>query len=420
MRPRLPARQPAWASGLRYRIVEQLGQGAHGTVWLARRRRHRDLVAVKRFDSGRADSEAFMRFVQEQHMRLDDPHVVASREWVQDAHRSLLVMDYVHGPDLQHVIDADIALSPQVCADFASQLLAGVAHIHRLGIVHRDIKPSNVMVDVTDLRPQLKLADFGSALLLDGPRLTSTGGQVGTVPYIAPETVAMGEHDEASDLYAVGMVVRDLVARCSEPAQVVDDLVAALTRREPLSRPRSADEARRMVAPSTDAPDTAVEAELRRLAGPYPRPPIVGVGTLAIVVVIAVLAVVFAKNRLDAAAFDRSVDRPLGGATAQINPTAVTGRTATLALPDTVEPTSLDGATVVQCRYQPPFDGLADCDRDTEQPLPTGARPTVSIARSIRPPAGTTDCAAAESGCVLVVSSEGRDDLIWTQLDFGS
>jgi hypothetical protein len=123
-----------------------------------------------------------------------------------------LVMDYVTGVTLRKVLEAG-RLAPPRAVNIARQLLAGVAHAHAQKIIHRDLKPDNLILSDTDGLPDhVRILDFGLAKLRDGPAMTS-GLAIGTPSYMSPEqTGAPGEIDGRTDIYAMGVVLHEMLA----------------------------------------------------------------------------------------------------------------------------------------------------------------------------------------------------------------
>ncbi|MDO5285776.1 MAG: serine/threonine-protein kinase [Actinomycetia bacterium] len=189
----------------RYELLELLGQGGMGSVWLVHDRRLDRVVAAKVLRQ--SDAASLLRFVREQGMRVSHPHVVAPLGWAAEDSQVLFTMEVVDGGSVEVLIGDYGALPPRLVAEVLRQLLAGLQAVHAAGIVHRDIKPANVLLAATGTgRPHAFLSDFGIAVDLDGPRLTEAGVVAGTPGYLAPELVAAEETTPAVDLYAVGVL----------------------------------------------------------------------------------------------------------------------------------------------------------------------------------------------------------------------
>lgn len=189
----------------RYELVDPIGRGGVGAVWRAWDHRRRRYVAAKVLQQ--SDAHTLLRFVREQALRIDHPHVLAPASWAADDDKVLFTMDLVAGGSLAHVIGDYGALPPRFVCGLLDQLLSGLAAVHAEGVVHRDIKPANILLDVTGVgRPHLRLSDFGISMRKGEPRLTETDYVVGTPGYFAPEQLRGAEPDFAADLFAVGLV----------------------------------------------------------------------------------------------------------------------------------------------------------------------------------------------------------------------
>ncbi|MEU6927952.1 serine/threonine-protein kinase [Streptomyces sp. NPDC046374] len=189
----------------RYELIDPIGRGGVGAVWRAWDHRRRRYVAAKVLQQ--SDAHTLLRFVREQALRIDHPHVLAPASWAADDDKVLFTMDLVAGGSLAHVIGDYGALPPRFVCVLLDQLLSGLAAVHAEGVVHRDIKPANILLDVTGTgRPHLRLSDFGISMRKGEPRLTETDHVVGTPGYFAPEQLRGAEPDFAADLFAVGLV----------------------------------------------------------------------------------------------------------------------------------------------------------------------------------------------------------------------
>ncbi|MFE5830734.1 protein kinase [Streptomyces sp. NPDC056508] len=189
----------------RYELIDPIGRGGAGAVWRAWDHRRRRYVAAKVLLQ--SDAHTLLRFVREQALRIDHPHVLAPASWAADDDKVLFTMDLVAGGSLAHVIGDYGPLPPRFVCVLLDQLLSGLATVHAEGVVHRDIKPANILLDVTGTgRPHLRLSDFGISMRKGEPRLTETDYVVGTPGYFAPEQLLGAEPDFTADLFAVGLV----------------------------------------------------------------------------------------------------------------------------------------------------------------------------------------------------------------------
>ncbi|MCM2578472.1 serine/threonine-protein kinase [Streptomyces meridianus] len=189
----------------RYELIDPVGRGGAGAVWRAWDRRRGRYVAAKVLLQ--SDAHTLLRFVREQALRIDHPHVLAPASWAADDDKVLFTMDLVSGGSLAHLVGDFGPLPPRFVCTLLDQLLAGVTAVHAEGVVHRDIKPANILLEATGTkRPHLRLSDFGIAMRKGEPRLTETDYVVGTPGYVAPEQLRGAEPDFPADLFAVGLV----------------------------------------------------------------------------------------------------------------------------------------------------------------------------------------------------------------------
>ncbi|PZT72851.1 MULTISPECIES: serine/threonine-protein kinase [unclassified Streptomyces] len=189
----------------RYELVDPIGRGGVGAVWRAWDHRRRRYVAAKVLQQ--SDAHTLLRFVREQALRIEHPHVLAPASWAADDDKVLFTMDLVSGGSLAHVIGDYGPLPPRFVCTLLDQLLSGLSTVHAEGVVHRDIKPANILLEATGRgRPHLRLSDFGISMRKGEPRLTETNYVVGTLGYFAPEQMMGAEPDFPADLFAVGLV----------------------------------------------------------------------------------------------------------------------------------------------------------------------------------------------------------------------
>ncbi|TRV76517.1 protein kinase [Streptomyces sp. 130] len=189
----------------RYELVDPIGRGGVGAVWRAWDHRRRRYVAAKVLQQ--SDAHTLLRFVREQALRIEHPHVLAPASWAADDDQVLFTMDLVSGGSLAHVIGDYGPLPPRFVCTLLDQLLSGLSTVHAEGVVHRDIKPANILMEATGRgRPHLRLSDFGISMRKGEPRLTETNYVVGTLGYFAPEQMLGAEPDFPADLFAVGLV----------------------------------------------------------------------------------------------------------------------------------------------------------------------------------------------------------------------
>ncbi|WP_405184049.1 serine/threonine protein kinase [Streptomyces albidoflavus] len=210
----------------RYELADPIGRGGVGAVWRAWDHRRRRYVAAKVLQQ--SDAHTLLRFVREQALRIDHPHVLAPASWAADDDQVLFTMDLVGGGSLAHLIGDYGALPPHFVALLLDQLLAGLAAVHAEGVIHRDIKPANILLEATGSgRPHLRLSDFGISMRQGEPRLTETNYVVGTPGYFAPEQLLWAEPDFTADLFAVGLVALYLLQGRKPDSQALVEHFAA-------------------------------------------------------------------------------------------------------------------------------------------------------------------------------------------------
>jgi serine/threonine protein kinase len=211
----------------RYELVDPIGRGGVGAVWRIWDHRRRRYAAAKVLQQ--SDAHTLLRFVREQALRIDHPHVLAPMSWAADDDKVLFTMALVRGGSLAHLIGDYGPLQPRFVCTLLDQLLSGLAAVHAEGVVHRDIKPANILLEATGTgRPHLRLSDFGIALRKGEPRLTETDYVVGTPGYFAPEQLDGAETDFPSDLFAVGLVGLYLLVGSKPDSEALTDRFLAL------------------------------------------------------------------------------------------------------------------------------------------------------------------------------------------------
>jgi hypothetical protein len=189
-----------------------------GEVFLARDPGLDRLVAVKTIRLGNAfGAEAKARFEREARAAgaLNHPNVVTLFEFGEDQGLHYMAMEWVEGEDLDQLIRSG-ARPPSELLELLAQACGGLAYAHERGIVHRDIKPANILVSRAGGRAVAKLMDFGVALV-EGSDLTQQGSWMGTVNYMAPEYLDTGKAGPGSDLFAMGVVLYEILTGGRRP-----------------------------------------------------------------------------------------------------------------------------------------------------------------------------------------------------------
>lgn len=228
-----------------YRLLEVLGQGASGTVYLAEEPPplgRRVAVKLHRMPFARRRETLSFKAERQALARLRHPAVAQIYEArTTEAGHPYIVMEHVAGLPVDEYCDR-YRLSLERRLEIFIAICEGVQHAHQKGILHRDLKPANILVGEEDGRPQPKIIDFGGAKGLDQPLAEGTlwtEAGVGTPAYMSPEALAGGDVDTRSDLYSLALVLYQLLVG-DLPFEVRDDLVGmlrALEEGEGLPRP---------------------------------------------------------------------------------------------------------------------------------------------------------------------------------------
>lgn len=244
----------------RFELIDVLDAGGSGTVWRAWDHRQLRYRAVKVLRH--SDSDSVIRFVQESKRMIEHPHVISPRNWYGEDDRVLFTMDLVRGGSVANLM-GDFGVLPEGwMIELAHQATQALIAVHTAGYVHRDVKPSNLLLGATGRGvPHLRLADFGTAAKLGGPRRTVTTAVLGTPGYLSPEARHGADPTPTQDIFALGVVMHQMASGggpddLGDVAPRVGPELAGLIRRmtadDPRDRPSSANE---------------VADELRRLPG---------------------------------------------------------------------------------------------------------------------------------------------------------
>jgi serine/threonine-protein kinase len=202
----------------RYHVLRKLGQGGMGAVYLAEQLSIGRKVALKLMRAdGAAEDEFVARFRREARLAaaLNHRNIVMTYDFDQDDDGALFIaMEFLNGSNLAQIIRGEGPLSIERATDLALQVAEGLEAAHRAGVIHRDIKPDNVMVVDAGGVETVKLMDFGIARLRDAAnasRLTRADVMMGTPAYMAPEQAQGGDANEKTDIYALGIVVYEML-----------------------------------------------------------------------------------------------------------------------------------------------------------------------------------------------------------------
>lgn len=200
----------------RYAVDGVIGRGAMGAVYRGTDPATGRAVAIKTLAlahefNGAALVDARARFAREAQTaaRLHHPAIVAVLDSGEDQGLAYIVMEHVAGQSLGDYTTAGRLLPPAQVAAIGAQIAEALGHAHQHGVIHRDVKPANVLVDLA--AGVVKVTDFGIALVTDAAR-TRTGMMLGTPSYMSPEQMMGGRIDGRADLYALGVVLFQLLA----------------------------------------------------------------------------------------------------------------------------------------------------------------------------------------------------------------
>jgi serine/threonine protein kinase len=200
--------------GSSYVLEDIIGRGAMGQVWRGRDRDGHRLAFKLLRPELTEDPKVVQRFVQERSIltSIEHPNVVSMRDLVVEGDTLAIVMDLVDGGDLRTLLSSTRTLPPARVAELGAGIAAGLAAVHAAGVIHRDVKPENVLVDGAFEPGRPRLTDFGIAKFVqqEGSSGRSTM-LVGTPQYIAPELIDGQEPTAATDLYALGIMLYELV-----------------------------------------------------------------------------------------------------------------------------------------------------------------------------------------------------------------
>src|SRR4051795_6297628 len=260
----------------RYEIGDRLGSGGMSNVYKATDLILERTVAVKILAEHLSDDERFVaRFRREALAvaKLIHPNIVQVYDTGVDVARHYIVMEYVEGRSGAQLLHSQGRIGSQAAVEIGVQACAGLDYAHRQGIIHRDVKPGNLMViggpagrgggrseahEPQTNEMTVKLTDFGIARAAEQTRLTQVGSVVGTAAYLAPEQARGEEAKPAADVYALGVVIYQLLTgRLPWEGTTLAELAIRRENERPLP-PSSYD---------PEVPETLSTAVLRALEG---------------------------------------------------------------------------------------------------------------------------------------------------------
>lgn len=195
----------------RYRVDSLVATGGMSEVYRGLDLRLDRPVALKVMDARYAGDEHFLtRFQREARAvaRLKDPGLVAVYDQGIDGRHPFLVMELIEGGTLRELLRERGPMPPHAVAAVLRPVLSGLAVAHHAGLVHRDIKPENILISDEG---EVKIVDFGLVRAVAEAKITSTSVILGTVAYLSPEQVRTGDTDSRGDVYAIGVLVYELL-----------------------------------------------------------------------------------------------------------------------------------------------------------------------------------------------------------------
>jgi tetratricopeptide (TPR) repeat protein/predicted Ser/Thr protein kinase len=207
----VPLLQAGDVLGERYEILQMLGEGGMGAVYKARDRELDRFVALKLIRRELAANPAIVaRFKQELLLSHQVTHKNVIRIYdLGDADGlKFISMEFVEGQDLRTLILEKNKFLPEEAVEIIQQVCRALEAAHSVGVIHRDLKPQNIMRDKTG---RILVMDFGMARTVEGDGMTQSGALVGTMEYMSPEQAMAGNLDQRSDLFAVGLILYELL-----------------------------------------------------------------------------------------------------------------------------------------------------------------------------------------------------------------
>jgi serine/threonine-protein kinase len=269
----------------RYRIIERIGSGGMSVVYKAQDLSLGRIVALKVLHESLTDDEGFLRrFQREAHAaaNLSHPNIVTVHDIGQDGNRHYIVMEFVDGRTLKQLVrlqnQQGRPLSLQRALDLAIQVCAGIGYAHRANLIHCDVKSQNILVTRDE---RVKVADFGIARAMSEATQHTLDSQIwGTPHYFSPEQAAGLPATPASDVYAIGVVLFELLTgrlpfiadthtalalkHMHEPPpraaeinplvpQQLDQILQKVLAKEPAARYRTADQLGRILSAYRDS-----------------------------------------------------------------------------------------------------------------------------------------------------------------------
>ena len=195
---------------LHYKILEKLGEGGMGIVYLAEDTKLKRRVAIKFLPTYiAADTEERQRFEIEAQAAasLNHPNITTIHAIEESEDKIFIVMEFIDGDELKDRIKTG-AIPLEETINFAIQIAEGLSAAHKKGIVHRDIKSANIMITKDG---NVKIMDFGLAKIGGGSQVTKLGSTIGTIAYMSPEQARGETLDQRTDIWSFGIVLYEML-----------------------------------------------------------------------------------------------------------------------------------------------------------------------------------------------------------------
>lgn len=195
----------------RYEILEELGKGGMGEVYRVRDKTLDEEMALKVLKPEiAANKDMIERFKNELKFarKIAHRHVCKMYDLNEEKETPYITMEYVKGEDLKSFIRKKEGLTEEEVITLAKQVCEGLTEAHRLGVVHRDLKPQNIMINKDG---DTKIMDFGIARSVEARGVTHSGVMIGTPDYMSPEQAEGEEADQRSDIYAMGIILYEML-----------------------------------------------------------------------------------------------------------------------------------------------------------------------------------------------------------------
>ncbi len=195
----------------RYEVLEELGKGGMGEVYRVKDKTLDEEMALKVLKPEiAAHKDMIQRFKNELKLsrKIAHRHICKMYDLNEEEETPFITMEYVQGEDLKSAIRKERKLEEKDAIAIAKQVCEGLAEAHELGVVHRDLKPQNIMIDTNG---NAKVMDFGIARSIEAAGVTQTGVMIGTPDYMSPEQAEGEEADQRADIYALGVILYEMV-----------------------------------------------------------------------------------------------------------------------------------------------------------------------------------------------------------------